>query len=278
VKNTAHTPVALIGYGEAGHSFANAAAWRGRAVGFDIDPSRGPVMTADGVRPCSDMAEALGHAALLLSLVTADAALDVAQQAASSLRPGALFCDMNSVAPGTKREAADAIAAGGGRYVDVAVLAPVQPALMRVPLLVAGPDAEEAGALLRDLGFENVRMVGDQVGRASAIKMIRSVMVKGIEALTAEMMIAAEAAGVTNEVLASLDASERTIPWGARAIYNIERMTTHGLRRAAEMAESARTLEELGVEPLMTSGIVKRQRLMAGRASDWRTLNGGDGK
>ena len=82
-------------------------------------------MTADGVRPCSDMAEALGHAALLLSLVTADAALDVAQQAASSLRPGALFCDMNSVAPGTKREAADAIAAGGGRYVDVAVLAPL---------------------------------------------------------------------------------------------------------------------------------------------------------
>ena len=96
--------------------------------------------------------------------------------------------------------------------------------------------------------------------------MIRSVMVKGIEALTAEMMLAADAAGVTDEVLASLDASEKAQSWAARAAYNLERMTTHGLRRAAEMEESAKTLIGLGVEPVMTSGTVRRQRELAGRA------------
>ena len=94
--------------------------------------------------------------------------------------------------------------------------------------------------------------------------MIRSVMVKGVEALTAEMMLAAEAAGVTEEVLASLDASEKSQGWAQRAEYNLERMTTHGLRRAAEMEESAKTLIALGIEPVMTAGTVCRQRAMAG--------------
>jgi 3-hydroxyisobutyrate dehydrogenase-like beta-hydroxyacid dehydrogenase len=177
---------------------------------------------------------------------------------------------MNSVAPETKREAAAVIAAAGGRYVDVAVLAPVDPARMAVPLLLAGPHAGAGEALLRTAGFAKVRGVGDEIGRASAIKMIRSVMVKGIEALTAEMMLGAEAAGVTDEVLASLDASEKARPWAERADYNIERMTTHGLRRAAEMEESAKTLRSLGVDPLMTEGTVLRQRGMAGKTFERR--------
>ncbi|RZJ99443.1 MAG: DUF1932 domain-containing protein, partial [Novosphingobium sp.] len=98
-----------------------------------------------------------------------------------------------------------------------------------------------------------------------AIKMIRSVMVKGLEALTAEMMLGAEAADVTDEVLASLDASEKPRPWAERAAYNLERMATHGLRRAAEMEESAKTLSALGVEPIMTAGTVRRQREQAGK-------------
>ncbi len=170
---------------------------------------------------------------------------------------------MNSVAPETKRAAAAAVEAAGGRYVDVAVLAPVDPAGLGVPLLLAGSAASEAQKRLAVLGFSNMRVVGDEVGRASAIKMIRSVMVKGIEALTAEMIAGAVAAGVADEVLASLDASEKAMPWCDRAAYNLERMTRHGLRRAAEMEEAARTLRALGVEPVMTEATVKRQRAMA---------------
>jgi 3-hydroxyisobutyrate dehydrogenase-like beta-hydroxyacid dehydrogenase len=140
------------------------------------------------------------------------------------------------------------------------VLAPVNPARLDVPLLLAGVAAGEAEAALRQLGFTSVRVVSGEIGQASAIKMIRSVMVKGIEALTAEMMLAAHAAGVTDEVLASLDASDKPMSWKDRAAYNLERMTTHGLRRAAEMEESVKTLESLGIEPVMTRGTVLRQR------------------
>jgi 3-hydroxyisobutyrate dehydrogenase-like beta-hydroxyacid dehydrogenase len=263
--------LALIGFGEAASTFARAAGWGADALAFDIAPARAAVMRDCGVRIAGSAADLAG-ASLVLSLVTADEAEQVARDYAPALAPGALWCDMNSVAPQTKRAAAQAVEAAGGRYVDVAVLAPVDPARMAVPLFLAGPEAAAAEALLRDAGFVNTSLVGAEVGRASAIKMIRSVMVKGLEALTAEMMLGAEAAGVTAEVLASLDASERPRPWAEKAAYNLERMTTHGLRRAAEMEESAKTLAALGIEPIMTVGTVRRQREQAGKPFERKTV------
>jgi 3-hydroxyisobutyrate dehydrogenase-like beta-hydroxyacid dehydrogenase len=158
------------------------------------------------------------------------------------------------------------IESAGASYVDVAVTAPVQPARLNVPLLLSGPAAGEAQRLLRTAGFANSRVVGADVGRASTIKMVRSVMVKGIEALTAEMVLAARRADVLDEVLASLDASETQMPWAERADYNVERMSTHGVRRAAEMEQVARTLKDLGVDPVMTRGTIVRQLEMAALA------------
>ena len=252
--------LALIGFGEAGATFAAAADWSGDVAVWDVSPRRRELAAQAGLRPCGSASEALAGRSLVLSLVTADQALFAAREAAPLLAPGAMWCDMNSVAPQTKRLGAQAVGPG---YVDVAVLAPVNPARMAVPLLISGAMADRAQAALTAIGFGNVRVVGDEIGKASAIKMIRSVMVKGIEALTAEMMLAAEAAGVGAEVLASLDASEKSQPWVRRAAYNIERMRTHGARRAAEMEEAARTLDTLGVEPLMTCGTILRQREMA---------------
>ena len=260
--------LALIGFGEAGSTFAAAAGWEADARGHDLREDRRAAMAAEGVTPSASAAEALAGAPIVLCLVTADQALAAAEDYAAHLAPGALWCDMNSVAPDTKRAAARAVEAAGGRYVDVAVLAPVNPARLAVPLLLAGPAAADVRDALAGLGFTNCRVVGDEVGRASAIKMIRSVMVKGIEALTAEMMLAADAAGVADEVLASLDASEKAQGWAARAAYNLERMATHGERRAAEMEEAAKTLASLGVEPVMTAGTVRRQRAMAGKIMD----------
>jgi 3-hydroxyisobutyrate dehydrogenase-like beta-hydroxyacid dehydrogenase len=254
--------VALVGFGEAGETFARSQGWRGETRGWDLLPERRVRMASAGVETAANATDALSDRAFLLSLVTADAALDAAREYAPLLPEGALWCDMNSIAPGTKREAAAAIEAAGGRYVDVAVMAPVDKG-MAVPLLVSGPHALAALPLLEALGFTNIRAVGDEVGRASAIKMIRSVMVKGLEALTWECAAAARAAGVFDEVMASLDASEKAIGWAERVAYNRERMETHGLRRAAEMEESAKTLQGLGVEPVMTCGTVALQRQAA---------------
>lgn len=268
-----HT-ISLIGYGEAGSTFARAGGWgegsdgaggNARAGVWDLRAERLALAADDGLMVARDAQEALAGREMVLSLVTADSALPAAQEYAAFLPKGAIWADCNSVAPGTKREAAAAIEAAGGCYVDVAVLAPVDPARLNVPLLLAGREAARAEVLLREAGFNNIRIVGDEVGRASAIKMIRSVMVKGVEALTAEMMLAAQQAGVVEEVLSSLDASEKAWPWARRAAYNIERMVTHGVRRAAEMEESVKTLQGLGIEPMMTSGTVLRQRDMAGR-------------
>jgi 3-hydroxyisobutyrate dehydrogenase-like beta-hydroxyacid dehydrogenase len=255
----------LFGYGEAGRTFARAAGWESQALVFDAKTdapqARDVVLAdydADGVSGATNPIDALRNSLIVLSLVTADQALAVAENAAQHITPGALYFDMNSVAPDTKRQAAKLIDSAGGHYIDIAVMAPVNPARLSVPLLVCGPCAAEGAEALTTLGFSNVRVVAGGVGVASSIKMIRSIMVKGQEALTAEMMLAADAAGVVDEVLGSLGDG-----WNTKAEYNLERMRTHGNRRAAEMEEVAKTLTALGIEPLMTSGTIKRQREMA---------------
>jgi 3-hydroxyisobutyrate dehydrogenase-like beta-hydroxyacid dehydrogenase len=238
--------IAFIGNGEAGSAFATAQGWTGAVRAYDIDAARSG---------CATLREAVSGADAVVSVVTAGEAQPVALAAAPLLDADALYFDMNSVAPDTKRAAAASIHASGGRYVDVAIMAPVQPVRLAVPLLVSGPHAEAGAASLRAMGFSDVRTVAGDIGAASAIKMIRSVMVKGIEALTAEMMAAATAAGVSDDVLTSLGPE-----WRERSAYNLERMTTHGMRRAEEMEEAAKTLVALGIDPVMTRGTIVRQR------------------
>lgn len=258
--------IGFIGFGEAGRTFAFG--WLGSPPhAFDIKTGDPASRTAQFA--AYDQAGAIGHesAASLLRradavvcVVTADQALAAARDYARLLKAGALWLDLNSVAPDTKRAAAALIEGAGGLYVDVAVMAPVQPAARAVPLLVSGPHADAAIDLLARAGFANVRKAGAEVGRASAIKMVRSVLVKGLEALTAECVLAADAAGVRDEVLASLDASWRETGWADRADYNLDRMIVHGLRRAVEMDEVVKTLDALGTGSGMARATAERQR------------------
>jgi 3-hydroxyisobutyrate dehydrogenase-like beta-hydroxyacid dehydrogenase len=128
-------------------------------------------------------------------------------------------------------------------------------------MLLAGPHAAAVAPMLAALGMR-ARIAGTEVGAAAAIKMVRSVIVKGIEALTLECFLAAARAGVVDEVANSLKNNYPGLDWSKIVPYNLERMTVHGERRAAEMEEVAETLRELGVEPLMTLATVKRQREM----------------
>lgn len=259
----------LIGFGEAGHCFATSGDWSRQLRVFDIareQPAMRERLADAGVQDFATLAQALAGSAIAISLVTADQAL-IAAKAVAAAGPlgGLLFCDLNSVAPQTKQAAAQAIEAAGGRYVDVAVMSPVYPARLNAPLLVSGPHAQAGATHLSALGFTQVTIAGSTVGAASATKMVRSVMVKGIEALTAEMMLAARAGGVIEGVLASLGGD-----WADKADYNLDRMLAHGTRRAAEMEEVAATLEGFGIPPLMTRGTIARQRalgaLLAGGA------------
>ena len=253
----------FIGFGEAAMAFAGGGTARGYDRLTDAPGTRAAKLAdfaRHGVVACDSAGDAVRGASAVLSLVTADQALIAATAAAPHLEPGALWLDMNSVAPDTKRASAAAIDANGGRYVDVAVLAPVHPARLAVPLLVSGAHAEAGAGALAALGFRNIRIVPGGIGAASSIKMIRSVMVKGLEALTAEWISAADAAGIRDEAIAALNESWPGTDWGAKADYNLDRMMVHGLRRAAEMEEVVRTLDALGTGSAMTRGTVERQR------------------
>jgi 3-hydroxyisobutyrate dehydrogenase-like beta-hydroxyacid dehydrogenase len=176
------------------------------------------------------------------------------------------YLDINSVSPGRKQETANLLSEKA-RYVDVAVIAPIHPLRHRTPLLIAGPHAEEISPLLRELEMQ-LSVVGADTGHAAAIKMIRSVMIKGIEALTLECFLAATRAGVLDDVTASLKNNYPSLDWSKIADYNLERMASHGERRAAEMEESAATLRELGLDPLMADATVRRQREMGAIGKD----------
>jgi len=263
--------IAFIGMGEAGSAIVRGWGDRRKAEirAYDIK-SDTPVNAATmaerydelGIEGCAASADAVSGARLVFCTVTADQAVVAAEASAPHLSPGTFWFDLNSCAPSSKRRAAEAIETSGGRYVDVAVMAPVHPKLNMVSLLISGPHAEAAAPILADLPM-SPRVVAGEVGAASSIKMIRSVMVKGLEALTAECTLAAVAAGVEDEVFDSLMRSHPGTDWRKAAAYNFERAMVHGARRAAEMEEVAKTLADLSLPNDMARATVAWERRIA---------------
>jgi len=268
--NLRNTPrLAFIGFGEAGQAIAAGLAEAGlkEITAWDIlfpEPSGAPLRAAGeamGARLAMSAADAVRGSDIIIAAVTASSSLDAAKSVAPHLAGNPYYLDINSVSPGRKQETAKLLD-GTARYVDVAILAPIHPKRHQTPLLLAGPHAQAVMPLLMDELEMRGAIASDRVGAAAALKMIRSVMIKGIEALTAECFLAAERAGIVEEVAASLKNNYPGLDWPKVIEYNLERMASHGIRRAAEMEESASTLRELGVEPLMTEGTVARQRAM----------------
>jgi 3-hydroxyisobutyrate dehydrogenase-like beta-hydroxyacid dehydrogenase len=264
-----NTPrISFIGFGEAGQAMASGLRESGieQVAVWDIlfpDPAGERLKAAGdkmGARLATSAADAVAETDLIVSAVTAASSVDAARSVAAYLKGNPYYLDINSVSPGRKQETAKLLA-DKARYVDVAVIAPIHPARHRTPLLISGPHAEAVSPLLGELEMQ-LSVVGAETGAAAAIKMIRSVMIKGIEALTLECFLAATRAGVLEEVTLSLKNNYPTLDWTKIADYNLERMASHGERRAAEMEESAATLRELGLDPLMADATVARQREM----------------
>jgi 3-hydroxyisobutyrate dehydrogenase-like beta-hydroxyacid dehydrogenase len=258
----------FIGFGEAGQALASGFRDAGveRMAAWDIlflQRAGKRLLGAGeaiGVRCAASAAEAVRGADIVVSAVTAAASVEAARSIEPHLAGQPFVLDINSVSPARKQETAKLLGETA-RYVDVAVIAAIHPARHQTPMLLAGPHAEAVMPLLSALGMR-VSVAGRETGAAAAIKMVRSVMIKGIEALTFECFLAAARAGVVDEVAASLKNNYPGLDWAKVIPYNLERMASHGERRAAEMEEVAETLRELGVEPLMTMATVKRQREM----------------
>jgi 3-hydroxyisobutyrate dehydrogenase-like beta-hydroxyacid dehydrogenase len=259
--------VALIGFGEVGGIFGHDLSAGGiRVAVFDIllisVPSRAALLAKAkdaGVSACDSAEVAIRGADLVISAVTCSAAVDVARNSVQYLRSGQIYLDINSVSPETKREIALILEPSSAIFVEAAVMAPVSPQRLKVPMLLGGVEAEATAARLRSIGM-NATAVSERIGVASAVKMCRSVMIKGIEALAVESLFAARRYGAEKEVLASLAATYPHMGWdGALPDYLISRVAEHGRRRAAEMREAAETLRNIGLEPLTALATAERQ-------------------
>ena len=264
--------IALIGYGEVGQTLAADLHERGfeELTAWDIQfpqphsvPTR--ALQQGHVRAATSSAEALAGATLVLSAVTASQCVDAARVASADLAKDAWFVDLNSVAPGTKQQAARVIDAAGGRYVEAAVMAPIGPKRIASPILLGGRHAGAFVPTATALGFVGMQPYSEVVGRAAAAKMCRSVMVKGIEALLAESLLAARHYGVEDDVIASLEDLLPVGDWRALSRYMISRSLQHGTRRAEEMREAAATVRDAGIAPWMSEASVLRQDWAAAR-------------
>jgi 3-hydroxyisobutyrate dehydrogenase-like beta-hydroxyacid dehydrogenase len=255
------TRIAFIGFGEAGGILGSALAAKGVQVSmFDLrrDLLREKARAAN-VRVADSLKSALDGAQLVVSAVTADADLEVAQAAARCLRPHQVYLDINSVSPATKQHAQACIEAAGAQYVEAAVMAPVPPYGRAVPMLLGGASAARIAPQLNALGFR-ARAVAEQIGVASAAKMCRSMMIKGIEALTVECLRAARHYDAESIVLESLAETFGKMRRDAGVPgYLVSRVAEHGRRRAAEMREVAQTLREAGVTPFMSEASARLQ-------------------
>ncbi len=262
----------FIGFGEAAQAFVSGWSQSGIAGFSAYDIKTGAeakvrdAKLAD-YRDCSvkgfeRIEDAVDGADVIFSLVTADQALHAARDVFSHIGASACYLDCNSCAPKTKQMAAEFIEGQGAHYLDVAVMAPVHPRLHRTPVLVSGEKAETLVPMLRRAGM-NAALAGPSVGQASAIKLCRSIMVKGMEALMAECLLSARSLGVEEAVLASLEASDPGYEWRERAGYAIDRMMVHGARRAAEMREAVSMVSELSIEPRMSRGSAQWQQQIA---------------
>ena len=284
--------IGLVGYGEVGRILAEDLRKQGVAVSaydLKLDLGQGATLrahaAAHGVQLAATHADLAAGADLLVSAVTASQAVPVAQACAPAVKRGTWFLDFNSASPGAKRRAARLIDDAGGRYVEGAVMTSVPPYRIKVPLLLGGASAATLAPLLNPLGF-HAKVASEKLGVASATKMCRSVMIKGLEAMVIESFTTARAYGVEDAVIASLHETFPAIDWEKQGAYFFQRAIEHGRRRSEEVREVAETVREIGLTPWSAEGTAERQGWIAdlvdeglfgakgtkdfARSADWR--------
>lgn len=268
--------IGLIGYGEVGKTFCaglktkpgvtTMAAWDLKFVSAVTRDAEHTHAHAAGVQACGSMVALCEASNFILSAVTASNTLGVALEAAKHIRAGSVYLDLNSASPGTKQQCAAAIEAAGAHYVEAGVMTSVPPYGIKVPMLLGGTKAAALATALTAWQLD-ATAVSEKLGIASAIKMCRSVMIKGLEALVIESYATARAYGVEEHVLPTLQETFPSINWQEQGGYFFSRVVEHGKRRAEEMREAANTVREAGFEPFMATATANKQQWVADQAA-----------
>ncbi|RED38852.1 3-hydroxyisobutyrate dehydrogenase-like beta-hydroxyacid dehydrogenase [Rhodopseudomonas thermotolerans] len=266
--------IGIVGYGEVGKILAEELRAQGvKVAAYDLkldDDRGGPLREhagRHGVTPASSHADLATRSDFIVSAVTASQTVAVAEACAGAINQDTWFLDFNSASPGAKQRAAALIHGAQGRYVEGAVMTSVPPYRIKVPLLLGGPHAAELAPLINALGFA-AKPASDTLGVASATKMCRSIMIKGLEAMVIESFTTARAYGVEDAVIASLAETFPSIDWEKQGAYFFQRVIEHGRRRAEEVREVAETVRDAGLTPWSAQGTAERQAWVADLAEE----------
>jgi 3-hydroxyisobutyrate dehydrogenase-like beta-hydroxyacid dehydrogenase len=238
--------VCLLGFGEVGQALClDLRARVGQMSAWDLKFSDTASLPSRAATPheglaASNAKQAVAGADLVISAVTAAQIGEAAASVAPHLKRDAYFFDLNSTSPAAKAQAAGIVDSAGGRFIEAAIMSPIAPRRAASPMLLGGAHAAGFLPLARELGFAGAEAFSGKIGAASAAKMCRSVVVKGLEALMLESLFAANGASVNPR-------------------YLISRALVHGRRRAEEMGEAAHTVAEAGVSSRMSSACAEWQ-------------------
>ena len=262
--------VSFIGYGELAEALGRGLTDASVEVRAYVRPrsngaaarARRERMRAAGVKTCESVAAVLSDVDVVIAAVPAAAAIEVVDACANHLRPGQLYVDPTSSLPNVKRSAAERVELTGADYVDVAVVGTVVTAGARVPMLAAGGGAARWQGEAAAVGM-NVTAIDGAAGDAALVKLLRSVFMKGRDALVLEMLLAARRYGVHEAVLASIGGPAEQVSFPNLAERVMCSLAVYAERRADELADTACLLEEVGVDPVMTLAGESRLRLFA---------------
>lgn len=255
-----HTPlrITIAGFGEVGRAYVSGLAAQGiHAKVFHPSPSSHTIELAAqvGVSIVTEASEAYASCDLALSVVPGNEALDVVTKAAPWLPRNALIADLTSAAPDSIRTAALFFAPDV--YVDGAILGAVSIHGHRTPLLASGRGASRLQSMLAPLGFPVDVMAGSLPGDATTLKLVRSVLTKGLDAVILECLLVAEAAGLREALIDRLGDLDRSNFSELMAMF-VRTHAPHALRRLHEMGAAADALSGLGVPLIMTSAVRRR--------------------
>ena len=262
----------FIGFGGAGYGLAKGLHQAGLAEILFYDrlqetPPYGEVIRRHaqetGAVPTAGMEELLSRVEVVFSCVTGAMAVSAAEKAAPFLREGHLFVDVNTAAPQVKEQAAAMVEKTGAEFVDAAMMGAIPTFLHRVPMLASGSGAGRFQAVMQSYGM-TIRVIGAKPGPASAVKMFRSIFMKGLLSLFLEMLTATHRYGVDEVVLGSIAESLDGIPFLETARIQMTKGVVNAERMAHEMEEVIATVEGMGVPAGMSRAAMEKLLWCAG--------------
>jgi 3-hydroxyisobutyrate dehydrogenase-like beta-hydroxyacid dehydrogenase len=220
-------------------------------------------VTKTGAVQASSLEELLGRVDLVISCVTGAMAISVAQESAPHLTRSHLYADVNTASPRVKEEVALIVEATGASFCDAAMMGAVPAHLHKVPILASGSGARSFHDTMTPFGM-NIHVIGEKAGQASAIKMFRSIFMKGLLSLFVETLTATHRYGVDETVLASIAESLDGTSFLETARMQMTKGSVNAERMAHEMEEVIATLEELGVPSGMSRASQEKLLWFAG--------------